>query len=102
MAGAAPKIAGDDQAACVLGVTSSYGGKRWRARLADSRLGLALAQRLALPEIVGRVMAGRGITLESADQVRKAGADGIAVISDILRAFNPEERTSQWLKMFRS
>jgi single-stranded-DNA-specific exonuclease len=31
-------------------------------------MGLALAQRLELPEIVGRVMAGRGVTLDTADR----------------------------------
>ena len=67
MAAAAPETAAGHDAACVLGVESSYGGKRWCLRLADARLGLALAQRLAVPEIVGRVMAGRGVTLETAE-----------------------------------
>ena len=45
-----------------LGVERSLNGKAWRLRLADARAGLTLAQRLDLPEIVGRVLAGRGIT----------------------------------------
>ncbi|MEN2979137.1 single-stranded-DNA-specific exonuclease RecJ [Tistrella bauzanensis] len=53
--------------AAVLGVERSMGGRRWEARLADQRLGLALAQRLDLPEIVGRVLAGRGVGLDTAD-----------------------------------
>ncbi|MDX1711863.1 MAG: DHH family phosphoesterase, partial [Rhodovibrionaceae bacterium] len=53
--------------ACFLGVSSSYTGKRWLARQGDSRLALALAQQLQVPEMVARVLAGRGITLEQAD-----------------------------------
>ncbi len=54
-------------AAAFLGVERSLTGKRWRARPVDDRLALALAQRLNLPEIVGRVMAGRGVELEGAE-----------------------------------
>lgn len=51
----------------VLGVETSLSGKRWRARLDDARLGLALAQRLDAPEIVGRVLAARGVGIDDAD-----------------------------------
>ena len=44
-----------------LGVEESFGGKRWEERLTDSRLGLTLAQRLGASEILGRVLAARGI-----------------------------------------
>jgi len=47
--------------AAFLGVERSFSGKRWRARLADERVGLMLAQRHGLPEIVGRVLAARGV-----------------------------------------
>ncbi len=50
-----------------LGVERSVTGRRWRARLGDERAGLAIAQRLALPEIVGRLLAGRGIGPEAAE-----------------------------------
>ncbi len=50
-----------------LGVERSVTGRRWRQRLGDDRLGLALAQRLGLPEIIGRVLASRGIDAETAD-----------------------------------
>jgi len=50
-----------------LGVEHSLGGKRWRLRGDDDRLGLALSQRFGLPEAVGRVMAARGISLDSAE-----------------------------------
>jgi single-stranded-DNA-specific exonuclease len=49
-----------------LGVERSLLGKRWRERSGDDRLGLALAQRLDLPEIVGRILARRGIDAERA------------------------------------
>ena len=50
-----------------LGVEKSYGGKRWDAADTDERLGLALAQRYYLPEIVGRILAARGINVDTAD-----------------------------------
>ena len=50
-----------------LGVKRSLRGRRWRAREADARIGLALAQRLELPEIVGRVLAARAVGIEDAD-----------------------------------
>ncbi len=49
-----------------LGVEESLSGKRWRARLEEDRLALALAQRLDLPEIIGRVLAARGVGPEEA------------------------------------
>ncbi len=42
-------------------VARSFTGKRWKQRLADERLGLALSQRLGCPEIIGRLLAARGI-----------------------------------------
>ncbi len=50
-----------------LGVETSLTGKRWRGRLGDERAGLAIAQRLSLPEIVGRLLAGRGVAPEAAE-----------------------------------
>jgi single-stranded-DNA-specific exonuclease len=50
-----------------LGVERSLTGRRWRARMGDERAGLAIAQRLSLPEIVGRLLAGRGIGPEAAE-----------------------------------
>ncbi|UCH74319.1 MAG: single-stranded-DNA-specific exonuclease RecJ [Rhodospirillales bacterium] len=45
----------------ILGVERSAAGRRWYAREGDARLGLALAQRYGLPEVVGRIMAARGL-----------------------------------------
>ena len=50
-----------------LGVEHSLGGKRWVARLADERAALALAQRAAVPEVVGRVLAARGVGVDDAE-----------------------------------
>lgn len=47
--------------ACFLEVERSAAGRRWEERLADPRQGLVLAQRLGVPEVVGRVMAARGV-----------------------------------------
>lgn len=52
--------------AAILGVQRSVLGRRWVSRGGDDRLGLALAQRLSVPEIVGRMMAARGVDLDSA------------------------------------
>ncbi len=52
----------------VLGVERSLGGRCWRQRKTDDRAGLALAQRLGLPEIVGRLLAGRGVGADDAER----------------------------------
>jgi len=51
-----------------LNVEKSLKDRRWRLRSENERLGLAIAQRLDVPEIVGRVMAGRDVPLEGAEQ----------------------------------
>ena len=53
-------------AAPMLGVERSLLGKRWRPRLADSMAGLSLAQAIEVPELVGRVLAARGVAAEDA------------------------------------
>ncbi len=53
--------------AAFLGVARSASGKRWEARGANDRDALALAQTHELPEIIGRVMAARGIGFEAAE-----------------------------------
>ena len=50
----------------VLGVARSISGRRWIWRQGEARTGLAIAQRLAVPELVGRLLAGRGVTLDTA------------------------------------
>jgi len=53
-------------AGVVLGVERSVCGRRWRLRNGDARLGEAIAERLGVPEIVGRLLAQRGIDLDHA------------------------------------
>ena len=67
-------------APAVLDVERSVLGKRWRQRPADDRAALAIAQRLGVPEIVGRVLAGRGVGPEEAE----------AFLNPTLRALLPD------------
>jgi single-stranded-DNA-specific exonuclease len=53
-------------AAPVLGVARSLTGRRWVWRAAEERIGLGIAQSLGVPEIVGRLLAARGIAPEAA------------------------------------
>lgn len=51
-----------------LDVTTSVSGQRWIERLdaKSSNTALAISQTLDVPELIGRVMAGRGVELEEA------------------------------------
>lgn len=64
----------------LFGVERSAKGARWIARAADDRLALALSQRHALPEIVARVLAARGVGLD----------DAPAFLNPTLRALLPD------------
>src|SRR5215469_3181793 len=50
----------------VLGVERSVCGRCWRWRQGDSGIAAAIAERLGLPEIVGRLLAQRGIDVDHA------------------------------------
>jgi single-stranded-DNA-specific exonuclease len=50
-----------------LDIENSVKGQRWVARLDDQRLAHAIAEKNELPEILGRVMAARGVALEEAE-----------------------------------
>jgi single-stranded-DNA-specific exonuclease len=50
-----------------LDVERSVKGQRWVARLDDQRLAHAIAEKNELPEILGRVMAARGVELEQVE-----------------------------------
>ena len=52
----------------VLGVERSLSGRLWRERAGDERAGLAIAQRLGCPELVGRLLARRGVAPEAAER----------------------------------
>ena len=49
-----------------LGVARSLTGRRWLWSHGEDRVGLGIAQRLGLPEVVGRLLAARGLDLDSA------------------------------------
>ncbi len=51
-----------------LGIERSLGGKRWLLRTGDERVALQMAQQLGIPEIVARVLAGRGVDAAAAPQ----------------------------------
>src|SRR3981081_4346591 len=53
-------------AAPFLGVERSICGRRWRERAADPGLAAAIAERHGLPEIVGRLLAQRGVGIAEA------------------------------------
>ena len=55
-----------------LGVERSVTGRRWRARnIGDDRLSLQLAQRLGVPELIGRLLAARNVAADDADRFLK-------------------------------
>jgi single-stranded-DNA-specific exonuclease len=64
---AATRPAATDEPTPFLGVARSVTGKFWRQRASDERMALAISQRLQLPEPVGRLLAARGQTLDTAE-----------------------------------
>ncbi|HWC94353.1 MAG TPA: single-stranded-DNA-specific exonuclease RecJ, partial [Pseudolabrys sp.] len=65
---AVPALAFDDNERFFLGVARSVTGRAWRDRL-DARgaaQALAIAQRAGVPELLARVLAGRGVEAEEA------------------------------------
>ena len=50
-----------------LNVTHSAKGQRWQARALDQRSAQTISQKLELPEILGRVMAARGVGVDEAE-----------------------------------
>jgi len=50
-----------------LNVGESLSGRRWRARPHDPRQALAISEILDVPEVLGRVLAARGVTIETCE-----------------------------------
>ncbi len=46
----------------VLGIEKSLTGRRWVWRESEERIGLGIAQALGLPELMGRLLAARGVS----------------------------------------
>jgi single-stranded-DNA-specific exonuclease len=64
-----PLLAMDERDGCFLGVSCSATGRTWRDRL-DARgqtRALAIAQRHGLPELLARILAGRGVEAEAVE-----------------------------------
>ncbi|GGG42053.1 single-stranded-DNA-specific exonuclease RecJ [Caldovatus sediminis] len=74
---------GLDAAAPVLGIARSVTGRRWVWRLGDARTGLGIAQSLGVAEVVGRLLAGRGVGVE----------DAALFLEPTLRALLPDPST---------
>jgi len=49
-----------------MGVGRSLSGRRWVWRAGEDRVAFGIAQRMGVPEIVGRLMAARGVGIEAA------------------------------------
>ncbi len=60
-------MSGSETQPAFLNVERSLKGRRWVARLKDQRLAEAIAQKNDLPEILGRVMAARGVGVDEAE-----------------------------------
>ena len=52
----------------VLGVEHSVSGRLWRSRLIDPRLAAQISQQFDLPELVGRVLAARGVSADDVEE----------------------------------
>src|SRR5215472_9337140 len=53
-------------AGAMLGVERSVCGRRWCSRAGDTRIAEAISERLGVPEIVGRLLAQRGVDVDRA------------------------------------
>jgi single-stranded-DNA-specific exonuclease len=57
----------NDSSQAFLNVSRSAKNQRWQARLNDPRLAETIAEKHDLPEILGRVMAARGVSLDEVE-----------------------------------
>ncbi len=73
-----------------LGVSASLTGRRWLWRKGEDRVGLGIAQRLGLPEVVGRLLAARGVDHDTAahflDPTLRALLPDPSLLTDMDRA----------------
>jgi single-stranded-DNA-specific exonuclease len=71
----------------VLNVARSLSGRAWQARLTHDREALAIAERHELPEVLGRVLAGRLVLLDQVAAYLKPTLRGLmpdpSVLSDM-------------------
>lgn len=57
----------DDTGPAFLDVEQSLTGRKWRARSVDEKKATELARKLAKPDLIGRLLAGRGVELDEAE-----------------------------------
>ena len=50
-----------------LNVSHSLNGRLWRTRLHDPLQALAISEMLGVPEVLGRVLAARGVSVETCE-----------------------------------
>ena len=79
-------MSGKDRPEAFLNVQSSASGQRWVQRLSPSEqnTAIAIAQTLDIPELVGRVMAGRGVTLDTAQEFLNPAIRNLMPDPDVL------------------
>jgi single-stranded-DNA-specific exonuclease len=74
----------------LLDIPRSLSGRRWVWRAAEDRVGMGIAQRLGLPEILGRLLAARGVGPDAAadflDPTLRALLPDPSVLADMDRA----------------
>jgi len=74
----------------VLGVTASLTGRHWLWRTGEERVAFGIAQQLAVPEIVGRLLAARSVGIDQAagflDPKLRAMLPDPSVMTDMDRA----------------
>ena len=68
-----------------LNVERSATGRRWLPRLDDSRAAEAISQRHDLPDILGRVLAGRGVGIDEAEAFLNPTLRGLMPQPSVLR-----------------
>ncbi len=57
----------EDTGPAFLGVEHSLTGRRWRVRPVDDEKATEISRRLSKPDLIGKLLAGRGVTLDEAD-----------------------------------
>ncbi|MFL5259032.1 MAG: single-stranded-DNA-specific exonuclease RecJ, partial [Hyphomicrobiales bacterium] len=68
LASAASRVIDPEEIEPFLGVTRSLTGRLWLRRLSHERDALAIAEKHDLPEILGRVLAGRGVAVDDVER----------------------------------
>ena len=62
-----PDLESSKQPTPFLGIDRSFSGRFWRSRVVDDAAAIALSRMLQVPDVVGRVLAGRGVTAEGGE-----------------------------------